>query len=39
MDSYHGTTIVSVRRGNVVALGGGVGLLYAVTTISAHSQR
>src|ERR1700693_4338746 len=22
MDSYHGTTIVSVRRGNVVALGG-----------------
>ena len=22
MDSYHGTTILSVRRGNVVALGG-----------------
>jgi ATP-dependent HslUV protease subunit HslV len=22
MDSYHGTTIVSVRRGGVVALGG-----------------
>jgi ATP-dependent HslUV protease subunit HslV len=22
MDSYHGTTIVSVRRGSVVALGG-----------------
>ena len=41
MDSYHGTTIVSARRGNVVALGGDgqVTLGSIVVKASARKRR
>src|SRR4030095_7120987 len=39
MDSYHGTTIVSVRRGNVVALGGDGQVTLGTIVVKASARK